>query len=422
MYVMNPLRCCSILVILGLNTVALAQETLSLKQSVQVARTNNPFLKTSFYNIAIAETDIITARLRPNLSLNNQTLQLANSKYFARNSEAFNPYNRQVWWQLTKQFRLPAQRRYRIELAQNNVLLEQRIYAELERGLANDVSAQWLNTWIQQTKLELYKEAQKNIDSLVKINELRLKNLVITQTDLLRTKVIAEQYKLQIRTLTRSYLNELKRLKFMIGSKDSVALEVRDEMEPISFDKVPLDSLITYGLSHRTDIQTAQSEINVTQSDIQYQKSLAYPVPELGMIWNPQNTVPYVGIFGTVQIPIFSRNQGEIGRSVLARRQAEQHLSSLQLSFTTEITTSYQSYKTDQENLLRFQTILTQSETVLNSVRYAYLKGGTTIVDFLEAQRTWFETRQLYYDAVLTYRKSYIQLLFASGMINQLYQ
>src|ERR1700712_4871737 len=161
-------------IIVGLSTGAAAQQALSLKQSVQGARTSNPVLKTSFYNIAIAETDITTARLRPNLTLNNQSLQLANSKYFGRNSEGYNPVNRQVWWQLTKQIRLPQQRRYRIELAQNNVLLEQRNYAELERNLANDVASQWLTTWIIQTKLGLYKDAQNNIDSLVKINELRL--------------------------------------------------------------------------------------------------------------------------------------------------------------------------------------------------------------------------------------------------------
>ena len=140
------------------------------------------------------------------------------------------------------------------------------------------------------------------------------------------------------------------------------------------------------------------------------------------MIWNPQNTVQYLGFFGTIQIPIFSRNQGEIARSEVGRQQAIQNLSSIRQGVATEITAAFQSYKTDQENLHRYQSILEQSETVLNSVRYAYLKGGTTIVDFLEAQRTWFDTRQLYYDAVLTYRRSYIQLLYSTGMINQFYE
>ena len=83
---------------------------------------------------------------------------------------------------------------------------------------------------------------------------------------------------------------------------------------------------------------------------------------------------------------------------------------------------AFKSHQTQRENLVKYESILSQSESVLNSVRYAYLKGGTTIIDFLEAQRTWFDTRQIYFDALLSYRKSYIQLLYSSGLITQLYE
>ncbi|HMI67538.1 MAG TPA: TolC family protein, partial [Cyclobacteriaceae bacterium] len=206
--------------LLGLSTGSFSQSTFSLKQAVQEAKINNLFLRTAHYNIGIAETDIISAKLRPNLVLNNQSLQLVNSKYFAKGSEQFNPINRQVWWQVTKPIRLPYQRKYRIELAQQNVLLEQNHFLELQRNLAFDVANQWLETWVLKTKLDLFLDAQHNIDSLVKISELRLKNLVITRTDLIRTKLIAEQYNLQIRNVTQSYINELNRLKLLIGTSD----------------------------------------------------------------------------------------------------------------------------------------------------------------------------------------------------------
>jgi cobalt-zinc-cadmium efflux system outer membrane protein len=307
-------------------------------------------------------------------------------------------------------------------LAQQNVLFEKNSYDELERNLAFDVANQWLSTWVLRAKLDLFLDAMQNIDSLVKINELRLKNLVITQTDLVRTRLVAEQYNLQIRNVTQSYQNELKKLKFLMGKSDSVALDATDPAEPIAVQDLTLDSLISMGQRLRTDVRSAQSAIDVSETNIKLQKAQAYPVPELGMIWNPQNTVPYLGFFGTVQVPIFSRNQGEIARSELVRKQAEQGLQTLQSRIATEILTSYQSYRTQRENLAKYESILTQSEAVLNSVRYAYLKGGTTIVDFLEAQRTWFDTRQIYYDAAISYRRSYFELLFSTGLINQLYE
>src|SRR5882757_10031873 len=111
-----------------LSSIVHGQETLTMKQSVQTARANNPILKTLHYNIPLAETDITTAKLRPNPILNNQSLQLVNSNNFRENTGRFNPYNRQVWWQVTKPIRLPSQRRYRIEAAQAGVFLEQQNY------------------------------------------------------------------------------------------------------------------------------------------------------------------------------------------------------------------------------------------------------------------------------------------------------
>jgi len=104
----------------------------------------------------------------------------------------------------------------------------------------------------------------------------------------------------------------------------------------------------------------------------------------------------------------------------LLKQQAEQHLFTIQKQLQTEITNAYASYQLQQQNVQNFQTILEQSQTILDNVKYAYLKGGTTIIDFLEAQRSWLETQQQYYEALQQYRQSNIQLLYATGLINQL--
>ena len=92
-----------------------AQTAYSLQSALQTAKVNNTYLKTQKYNIQIAESDIITSRLRPNLTLNNQTLQLSNSSYFPQNANWSDGSTRQVWWQLTKSVQLPAQRKYKID-------------------------------------------------------------------------------------------------------------------------------------------------------------------------------------------------------------------------------------------------------------------------------------------------------------------
>ncbi|WP_431241392.1 TolC family protein [Flavobacterium sp. P21] len=176
------------------------------------------------------------------------------------------------------------------------------------------------------------------------------------------------------------------------------------------------------GLDKRTDVLASKSILDVANTNINLQKSLAYPQPELGLIYNPQNTIPYVGLYGTVELPFFSRNQGEIKKSGYLKQQAEQNLQATEVLIRTEITNAFNAYQTQKSNLENFSGLLTRSENILKSVKYSYLRGGTTIIDFLEAQRSWLDIQQQYYDSMQEYRRSYITLLYASGLINQIAQ
>lgn len=399
---------------------AIAQDKYTLQKSLQTARNNNPTLKTERLNISIAQTGITSAKLRPNPILNNQTLQLIKHTQLLPNTDWYNTKNRQVWWQLTKPFQTTAQRTHKIEVATKNVAYTNQYYFETERNLFAEVAAKWLEVWIAQKKLDIIQIAKTNIDSLIIKNQIRYKNEVITQTDLFRTELLAKQFSIQAKTASQEVINRLEELKLVLGIQDQISLETRDSTLFIIPSNI--DNLLTQSLQSRSDIQTVKSSIEVANSNIKLQKSLAFPQPEVGFIWNPQNAVPYFGIFATIELPIFNRNQGEIKKSYLLKEQAEKQLFVTQSKIQTEIKVAFANFQLQQQNLESFNLLLQQSQTILENVKYAYLKGGTTIVDFLEAQRSWLETQQQYYEATQSYRQSYIQLLYVTGLINQLAQ
>lgn len=396
-----------------------AQSFYTLQSAILRAKNSSPLLKAEAYNVNFAQADLRTARLYTNPILNNQTLQSIDSKTYTISKDALSPYNRQVWWQLTKPFTPPSQRRNRIDIASQNISLYQKGYSETIRGFSADVANQWLNAWIHKSRLELLDDAFANIDSLVKINRARLRNQVITQTDLIRTQLLQDQYQLQIINAQKEFKREIQRLKFLMGARDSVDVDIEAAVETMQIPAT-IDSMLSQAMRERTDVQAANLNILISQSNIKYQKSLVIPTPELGVIWNPQNSVPYLGFFGTLRIPLFDRNQGQIEKSKYMELQAEENMRNIQLKLSTEVQAAFTVYQTEKENLKKYENMLNQSDQVLDNVRYSYLKGGTTIIDFLDAQRSWFDTRQLFLDARLSYFQSYIQLLYVTGLINQL--
>jgi len=403
-----------------LSTKGISQTNYSLQKSLQTAKKNNLVLKGQYYDVDIAESDIVTAKLRPNLILGFNYIGIATEKNYAPNTGFFNSANTQTNVQLGKVFQLAGTRKNKIEFASQNSVLTQKNYNEIERNLFQDVGLKWVDVWAAQKQLEIVKRASSNLDSLVIINKVRLKNQVITETDLNRTTLLANQYVLEIKKAEQNLKNELLSLKYLLGTQEEINIDSNDDFVFVLPSN--LEDFLQEGLDKRTDVLASKSIVDVANTNINLQKSLAYPQPELGLIYNPQNTIPYVGLYGTVELPFFSRNQGEIKKSSFLKQQAQQNLEATQVLIRTEITNAFNAYQTQKSNLENFKGLLSRSENILKSVKYSYLRGGTTIIDFLEAQRSWLDIQQQYYDSMQEYRRSYIKLLYASGLINQIAQ
>ena len=401
-----------------LSQICWAQQEFSLQKALAVAKQSNLLLKSERRNIDQAQADVITAQLKLNPTLNNQSLQLMSATHMPANSFWYQNANRQVWWQFTKQFQVAGQRENKIEFAKKNVNIAEKNLIEYERNLYFDVANKWLEIWTLRKQGKIVMEAKSNIDSLVLINKLRLKNQVITETDLLRAELLANSYLIQQQSIQKEEASKCIELKNLLGSDHPVQVDLKDDF--IQFSTENLDSLIQFAFVNRGDYLTVQSTIDAAASNVKLQKSLAIPKPELGFIWNPQNSIPYFGLYATMPLPFFNKNQGDIQKSIIQKEQYAAEAAGLAEQIKTEIIVSVQRLKSQQQNLTHISEMLNKSKQILSNVKYAYLKGGTTIIDFLEAERSWLDNQHQYNDILLAYKQNYIQLLFTTGKINQL--
>ena len=406
-----------------------AQTVLTLQQTLRQVRENSPVLRVERLNVSAAQADQVTANLRPNPVLNNQTLiQLSQPGIPADQTVgAFNRQRRQFWLQATKEFDIHNKRQYRNRFAEANTNLVSRGLAETERNLLFDAANRFLDAWYARIQLALLQRAKANVDTLVQLNKVRLKNLVINSTELTRTQLISDQYEVQTRTARQDVSNRLNDLRVLLGTADSISVVVNDSILSPSFANpltlypsitASLDSLLQVATTDRADVQIAGANLEAARRNIDLQQVLAKPRNEAGVIWNPQNAVPYAGIFLTVELPVYSRNQGEIQKSRVLQEQATQAAALVQARIRVEVQTAYQSYLASRQNVSRYVDIRRDADRVLASVRYAYLRGATTLIDLLQAQSSWFDTQTAYYQILYTYRQNYVRLLYATGQIN----
>ena len=152
-----------------------------------------------------------------------------------------------------------------------------------------------------------------------------------------------------------------------------------------------VDSLLNYAMHNRTDLLVCQQTIEKSKVEIMLQQALAKPQPEVAVGYSRQNQVPYWGVSVSVPLTVYDRNQGEIAKAKVTAQQAESTAQATILKIKSEVKIAFNEYMTNKATFEKYHDIYAQSESVLKTVKFSYLRGGTTIVDYLEAERNWFD-------------------------------
>jgi cobalt-zinc-cadmium efflux system outer membrane protein len=314
------------------------------------------------------------------------------------------------------QIPVAGQRQKAFELALKNLELTKNNLAEFQRNILFLVANKWGDAWISSQRLGILKKAKQYSDDLLTTNELRYKKEAITLAEFNRTQIIAEQYNALLDLEEQVFKNELRLLKALTGSEEQMIIKEEDS-SGTELLEIDIDLMISDALKNRSDILSGKIAEELSRKDLILQEAKAYPRPEIGFIYNPQNTDPYMGTFLTIPLPVFNRNQGEILRAKSELEQKAKKLNAIEIQIDTEVRNAFAEYSVAKRNYEKYKNIYKISEKVLDTVKYSYLRGGTTIVDYLEAQRNWFETQNLYYNSIFNLRRTFILLIFSNGRI-----
>lgn len=392
----------------------------TIYDAINLSKLNNPTVKSYSLNAEIEKADIQTASLRPNLVFNNQSIFLVDKAVLnlikPDANLFFSPYASQLWFQVTKQYQIGGKRRAKIQNQTNEYNLAMRDIEEYKNDISYQTALKWLDVWLSKVEMDIILQAESNLDTLLESNIERYNSKLITKNELMRTQILDEQYNILEYAAKQKYNSEVRKLRFMIGAEDDITIDIANDF---FYKDIPdeADSLIKYALEYRPDMLSNKARVNISSSSITLNKALAVPNPEIGLISNPQNSIPYLGWYFQMPIPIFDRNQGNIQRAKIEYTQSELQLKTNVNKIKTEITYSIQEYETYRGNSESYRSIEADADEILNTTRSEYLKGKTSIIDYLLVKQNWFEIQKGYYQALYLYRKSYIDLLYVSGLL-----
>jgi len=117
-----------------------------------------------------------------------------------------------------------------------------------------------------------------------------------------------------------------------------------------------------------------------------------------------------------MEIPIFDRNQGEIARTHVAITQAEETKTSAEETVMNDVAVAFEAARTGEQVVQLYESgYLKNAQDSRDISQYAYQHGAASLLDYLDAERSYRATQLAYRQALATYMLAVEQLREAVG-------
>jgi cobalt-zinc-cadmium efflux system outer membrane protein len=408
---------CAISIFLSVGNVSAQTHTLSLDEAIDLALTNNPTLKAERTRIDQNRAQETSAGLHPNpfLQADAQFLPIFNpSKFSSDNVNQDQQYDLGVGYL----FERGGKRQKRLQAARDQTEITRFEVSDAERNLAFSVAQQFVAGLLAKANLDFAIQNLESFRKTVEISETRHQAGDISQGDLLRIKVQLLQFETDVTGARVALQQAVLALRQLVGF-DAVAADyqiVGDlTYQPITES---LDQVQATALQKRPDLAATRQSIVAARNQTALARANGKQDPTTTFDYSHTGGISSASFFFTIPLPVFNRNQGEIARSRFAETQAEYNTKAAEQAVLTDVQAAYEQARANGTIVeLYVSGYLKQAQESREITGFAFRQGAASLIDLLDAERTYRNTELAYRQALANYLFAVQQLRQAQGLI-----
>ncbi len=388
---------------------------ITLDQAIELARQGNPTLLAQRTLISQNKEQEVTANLRPNptLSADAQYLPLFSPDAWSAN---YIDNTAQFDLGIGYLFERGKKRQHRLQAAKDATSVTESQTLDLERTTIENTAQQFVAALLAKSNLEF---AERFLDSYlhtVGISQDQQQAGAMSKADLLKIQLQTLQFQTDVTTAKIALVQALNSLRQLIGF-DAVPrnYDVAGQLvyEPVN---LTLDDLAARALRSRPDLQAAQRGITAAQSQIGLAKANAKQDITGTFDYTHVNATNNGAFFFSMPLPIFNRNQGEVARTYYALTQSQFQEQAAEQQVLTDVKNAYETLLNNRDVVQLYDNgYLQQAQQSLEIAQFAYQHGAASLLDFLDAERTYRSTELSYRQALASYMAALEQLRQAVG-------
>ena len=400
--------------------VVTAQNTtlISLDQAIDLALAHNHSIKATRTLILQNQAQEITANLRPNpiLGADSQFVPFFSPQDFS--GENLNE-TQQFDIGIGYLFERGHKRQRRLQAARDQTAVTRAQVTDAERTLAFNVGQQFVSVLLAESTLQFALQDLQGFQQTVDISETQLKAGYIGEGDYLKIKLQLLQFQTDVSSARLAKVQALVGLREFLGYNAVPAdFDVIGDLayQPL---KANLEDLQMKAMRERPDLRAAELGITAAQSQILLAKANAKVDVNGTYDFTHVSGENTASIFANFELPIFNRNQGEIARTGYALTQAQEQQQAVSDTVLSDVANAYEAVRSNDEVVQLYTSgYLKQAQDSRDISEYAYKRGAASLLDFLDAERSYRSVQLAYRQALASYMTALEQLKEAVGTRN----
>ena len=407
---------------------ALGQATgtsrITLDEAIQMALQHNHNLLAARTTIPQAEAEETTANLRPNPSLFADWEYLPLGSPAHQNPNLYGGHSTSDYLHdntegdigLSYLLERGKKRQHRLQAAKDITAQTRSLVTDNERGLTFSVASLFVSVQLAQSTIELAEKDLKSFQKTVELGELRFNKGAISEDDYLKIKLQLLQFETDYQQAELAKIQALSDLRQLLGY-ESVSADY-DVAGP--FDYQPLNGNLEdfqlKALQNRPDLRAAQQGVTAARSQYELQRAIGKPDVTVQGNYSHVNAINAATVYGSIPLPIFNRNQGEIARTRIAIIQAQEQEKATNGQALTDVRDAYDGLRVSDRIVQLYRSgYLEVAQKDRDIAEYAYQRGAVSLLDFLDAERNYRATQLAYRQALASYLLALEQLRQAVG-------
>jgi outer membrane protein, heavy metal efflux system len=323
---------------------------------------------------------------------------------------------------------ISGKRALRVEVARAALAAARLGRDDARRTLELQVKQQFIQVLLAQEGLRFARDVSASMADSLRKNQRRYQLGAINEADLAKTETAKLETDQAVDNAGQALRAAKVGLAFLLGVRGPLP-EFSVEQPELLHHQVPArlaapsrTELLELAFASRPDLRAAGYQRSRAEASVRLTRRLRFPDIALAVSYSQEGsgasaiTPPTIAIGLSAPIPLLYQQQGEIRRAEVDYRTQVLLQAKVAAQVSAEVETAFSAYTTTTSLVQRMESrLLKSAQKARDLAKFQYDKGATSLLEFLDAQRTYSAINAEYRQDLAAYWTAVFQLEQAVG-------